>query len=376
MQILKKTNLKAFEKAKKLGPESVISLIKKKGLVGRGGAAFPTGTKWEMVRNAKGDEKYVICNADEGEPGTFKDRRIIEKNPETLVEGILIAAYAIGAKKAFIYLRGEYTCLKKNLQKTINSVLKKAKSDLEIEIFMGAGAYICGEETAILASIEGKRGHPKVRPPYPTTYGVFGKPTVINNVETLTNAVLAIEFDDWNPELRLYCVSGDVKKPGIYERKLGTKLSEVINSAEPKNKPKAVFFGCFGGCMPYDKFKDLELRPEKVCEGDCMLGSCSIIVSDETRSILDVSTNIAKFYEFESCGKCTPCREGTMRVLAVLQNISMGNAKMEDIDTLQELAEVIKETSFCGLGQTATVHLLNALKYFRKDFEECIKNKK
>ncbi|MBN2111739.1 hypothetical protein JW707_01435 [Candidatus Woesearchaeota archaeon] len=373
MQILKKTNLKAFEKAKKLGPEGVISLIKEKGLAGRGGAGFPTGTKWEMVRNAEADERYVICNADEGEPGTFKDRMIIEKNPETLIEGILIASYAVGAKKAFIYLRGEYTCLKSKLNKKIKEVLSKAKSDLKIEIFVGAGAYVCGEETAILASIEGKRGHPKVRPPYPTTYGLFGKPTVINNVETLTNVPLAVMFDDWNKDTRLHCISGDVEKPGVYEAPLGEKLSQAIERAKPKGKPKAVYFGCFGGCMPYEKFRDLELRPEKVCEGECMLGSCTMIVVSEKRSIVDVATNIAKFYEFESCGKCTPCREGTMRVLAMLQNISVGDAKPEDIDTLQELAEVIKETSFCGLGQTATSHLINALKFFRKDFEDRIK---
>jgi NADH-quinone oxidoreductase subunit F len=373
MQILKKTNLKAFEKAKKLGPKGVIKLIKEKGLAGRGGAGFPTGTKWEMVRNAEADEKYVICNADEGEPGTFKDRMIIEENPETLVEGILIAAYAVGAKKAFVYLRGEYTCFRNKLNKKIKQVLSNAKSDLEIEIFVGAGAYVCGEETAILASVEGKRGHPKVRPPYPTTYGLFGKPTVINNVETLANVPLAMMLDGWDKDMRLHCISGDVEKPGVYEAPLGEKLFQAIERAKPKNKPKAVYFGCFGGCMPYEKFRDMELRPEKVCEGECMLGSCTLIVADETRSIVDVATNVAKFYEFESCGKCTPCREGTMRVLAMLQNISVGDAKMEDLDTLQELAEVIKETSFCGLGQTATSHVINALKFFRKDFEDRIK---
>lgn len=373
MQILKKTNLKAFEKAKKLGPEGVISLIKEKELVGRGGGGFPAGTKWEMVRNAEGNEKYVICNADEGEPGTFKDRLIIEKNPETLVEGIIIAAYAVGAKKAFIYLRGEYESLKKDLEKTIKKVLKAAKPSLEIEVFLGAGSYVCGEETAILSSIEGKRPHPKARPPYPTTYGLFEKPTAINNVETLANVALAIMLDDWNKDLRLYSISGDVEKPGVYEMPLGVKLSEAISLAKPKNKVKAVYFGCFAGCMPYADFKDMELRPETLCKGDCMLGACTIIVVDEIRSIVDTATNVAKFFEFESCGKCTPCREGTMRILAMLENISMGNAKIEDLDTLQELAEVIKDTSFCGLGQTATVHLLNALKYFKKDFEDRIK---
>ena len=374
MQITRKTGLKAYHKAKKIGAEGVIKLIKEKGLTGRGGAGFSTGTKWGMVRDAEGDEKYIICNADEGEPGTFKDRLIIEKNPETLIEGILIAAYAIGAKKAFIYLRGEYECLRKGLEKTIKEVLKKAKSNLDIEVFLGAGAYICGEETAIISSIEGLRGQARSKPPYPTTNGLFDKPTIINNVETLANVPLAMIFDEWNKDLRLHSVSGNVEKPGVYEKPLGIKLSELIKLAKPKNKVKAIYFGCFGGCLPYQKFKDIALEPELLCgKGGCMLGSCSLIVVDETKSIVDVATNIAKFYEFESCGKCTPCREGTMRVLHILENISMGKAVKEDIDTLQELAEVVKETSFCGLGQTATVHVLNALKYFRKEFEAKIK---
>ncbi len=373
MQILRKTSLKAFRKAKKLGPEATINLIKEKGLSGRGGAGFPTGTKWEMVRNAEGDEKYVICNADEGEPGTFKDRFIIENNAEALIEGILIAAYSVGAKKAYVYLRGEYECLKAKLQKAASRVKKAAKSNLDIEIFLGAGAYVCGDETAIISSIEGLRGNPRAKPPFPTTNGLFGKPTVINNVETLANAPHAMVFDDWNKDMRLHCVSGDVENPGIFEKPIGIKLSELINLAKPKNKPKAVYFGCFGGCFPYSGNEGLELTPDNVCGEECMLGSCALIVVGETRSIVDVATNIAKFYEFESCGKCTPCREGTMRILALLQNISMGNAKMEDIETLEDLAEVIRDTSFCGLGQTATHHILNGLKYFRKDFEDRVK---
>lgn len=198
----------------------------------------------------------------------------------------------------------------------------------------------------------------------------MGKPTVINNVETLANVPLAVMYDDWNPDLRLYSLSGNVTRPGIYELPLGTKLSRLIELGKPKNRIKAVYFGCFGGCMPYH---DIELTPENICGKDCMLGACTIIAVDENHSILDLATNIAKFYEFESCGKCTPCREGTMRILALLQNISMGEAAKKDLDTLQELAEVIKETSSCGLGQTATVHILDALKYFREEFEERLK---
>ncbi|MBR9692179.1 hypothetical protein GOV06_05340 [Candidatus Woesearchaeota archaeon] len=366
MQIKKQTKGKALAKAKKLGQKATINLIKEKVLLGRGGAGFPTGTKWEMVYNEPEKEKYLICNADEGEPGTFKDKFILEKNPELVIEGIKIAMFAIGAKKAFIYLRGEYEYLENRLKKLI----KKAN----IEIVVGAGAYICGDETAILESIEGKRGQARLKPPFPTVKGLYGKPTAINNVETLANVPLAIYYKDWNPNLRLYSLSGNVTKPGIYELPLGTKLCDLIKLGKPKNKIKAIYFGCFGGCMPH--CEKTKLTPDDICGKDCIHGAGTIIAVDEKHSIVDVATNIAKFYEFESCGKCTPCREGTMRILALLENISLKNADMKDLNTLQELAEVIKETSFCGLGQTSTNHLLTALKYFRKEFEERIKEQK
>ena len=218
-----------------------------------------------------------------------------------------------------------------------------------------------------MESIEGRRGHPRIKPPYPTEKGLFNKPTILNNVETLANVPLAILYNDWNKDLRLYSLSGDVTKPGLYELQLGTSLCKLIEMGKPKNKIKAIYFGCFGGCMPHC---DIPLTPDAICGKKCMHGAGTIIAVDETKSIVNVTTNIAKFFEFESCGKCTPCREGTMRVLALLQNISLGKANKKDLDTLKELAEVIKETSFCGLGKTATVHVLNALKYFRKEFED------
>ncbi len=373
MQILKKTNQKAYGKAVRLGQKGIIKLIKEKGLTGRGGAEFSTGLKWEMAFKASSDKKFIICNADEGEPGTFKDKFILIHNPELVVEGILIAAFAVGADEAFIYLRGEYDYLEKNLKKTIKDVVKKTKAKINIKIILGAGSYVCGDETAIMESIEGERGQPREKPPFPTTEGLFGKPTVINNVETLANVPLAVMFDDWDVRLRLVSLSGNVTKPGVYEIPLGTNLCKLVEMGEPKNNVKAVYFGCFGGCLPYCKIK---LTPENVCGKECVLGAWSVIVVDEKQSIVDVATNIAKFYEFESCGKCTPCREGTMRVLALLENISMGKATKKDLDTLKELAEVIKEASFCGLGQTSTQHLLSALKYFRNEFEERVKEKK
>ena len=367
MQIKKRTQGKAFAKAIKLGPKSIIKLLKDKGLAGRSGGGFPTGMKWEMVFNEKEKEKYVICNADEGEPGTFKDKLILTKNPETVIEGILIASYVIGAKKAFIYLRGEYEYLVSKINKAIKEVKNKTKSKTEIEIALGQGAYVCGEETAIINSIEGHRGQPEQKPPFPTTDGLFGKPTIINNVETLANASLAILYDDWDPNLRLYCLSGNVTKPGVYEIPLGTPLCKLIEMGRPKNKIKAIFLACFGGSLPYC---EMPLTPEEVKKKGCIHGTGAIVAVDENHSIVDVCTNIAKFFEFESCGKCTPCREGTMRILALLQNISMGKATKKDLNTLQELAEVIKETSFCGLGKTSTLHVLSALKFFRKEFEE------
>jgi len=373
MQILKKTNLKAYEKALELGPEKVMQILKDKGLSGRGGGGFPTGTKWEMVYNAEGDEKFVVCNADEGEPGTFKDKFILKNTPEKVIEGMLIACNVIKAKKAYIYLRGEYEYLENKLKKVIKDVLKKTKADISIEVVLGQGAYVCGEETSIMESIEGKRGQPRIKPPYPTTKGLFGKPTILNNVETFANVPLAILFDDWDKNLRLYSVSGNVTKPGLYEVPLGTNLCKLVQMAKPKNRIKAIYFGCFGGCMPHC---DIALTPDEICGKDCIHGAGTIIAVDEKHSIVDVATNIAKFYEFESCGKCTPCREGTMRVLHLLENISLKEAKMEDLDTLQELAEVIKETSLCGLGQSATNHILTALKYFRKEFEQRVKEKK
>ncbi|UCD04458.1 MAG: hypothetical protein JSW73_02390 [Candidatus Woesearchaeota archaeon] len=367
MQILRKTDQKAYAKAKKLGPKGVVKILKDKGLTGRGGASFPTGLKWEMVLKEKEKEKYIICNADEGEPGTFKDKFILVNNPELVIEGILIAAYTIKATRAYIYLRGEYEYLENKIRNVIKKVKAKTKSKANIELIVGQGAYICGDETAIIASIEGKRGQPRKKPPFPTVHGLYGKPTIINNLETFANVPLAILFDDWDSKLTLFSLSGDVTKPGVYELPVGTNLRKLVELGKPKHKVKAVYFGCFGGCMPYS---NINLTNENVCGKDCMLGAHTIIVVDEKHSIVDMATNVAKFYEFESCGKCTPCREGTMRILNILENISLLEARKRDLETLQELAEVVKETSLCGLGQTATQHLLNALKFFRKEFEE------
>jgi NADH-quinone oxidoreductase subunit F len=366
MNILEKSNLEAWEEANELGPEGTIEFLKNRGLTGRGGACFLTGLKWELTRNSKDNERFVICNADEGEPGTFKDKLILEKAPENVIEGIMIASYCIDAKQAFIYLRGEYYYLKAKLEKVIKKVLANAKSKLNIDIIEGAGAYICGDETAIIASIENKRGYPHFKPPYPPQEGLFGKPTVINNVETLANVPLALTNAHWDNDLRLFSVSGDVSKPGVYELRIGTKLKDIAKLAGAKD-PKAVYLGAAGGCIPYQP--NFGVNAEHVCREDAMLGACSLIFVSKKRNMLDMAINLSEFFKHESCGKCTPCREGNIHVGILLEKIKSGKADKEDFELLETLSRIIMDTALCGLGQSCTNHVLTALKFFKKDFK-------
>ncbi len=366
MNILEKSNLEGWKKVNKIGAEETIELLKKKGLTGRGGACFLTGLKWEFARKAKGNEKFVICNADEGEPGTFKDKFILENNPENVIEGILIAAYCIDAKQAYIYLRGEYIYLKKRLEETIRKILANANSKTRIDIIEGAGAYICGDETAIISSIENKRGYPHFKPPYPPQKGLFGKPTLINNVETLANVPLAITKDDWCDELRLFSISGDAAKPGVYEIKTGIRLGEIAKLADARDS-KAIYFGASGGCIPYKE--ELAVNADYICREEAMLGACSLIFISKRRSMLDMAINIAQFFKNESCGKCTPCREGNVQVIKLLEKIKSGNSTEKDIRLLEKLCAIIRDTSLCGLGQSCTNHVLTALKFFKEDFK-------
>lgn len=365
MNILEKSNLEAWEEVKELGPEGTIEFLKKKGLTGRGGACFLTGLKWEFTRKAKEKERFVICNADEGEPGTFKDKLILENNPENVIEGIIIASYCVNAKQAYIYLRGEYYYLKAKLEKVIKKVLADAKSKLNIDVIEGGGAYICGDETAIIASIENKRGYPHFKPPYPPQKGLFGKPTVINNVETLANVPLAMINAHWDNDLRLFSVSGDVSKPGVYELMIGTKLKDIAKLAGAKN-PKAVYLGAAGGCIPY--MPNFGVNAEHVCREDAMLGACSLIFIGKKRNMLDLAINLAQFFKHESCGKCTPCREGNVHVLMLLEKIKAGKASKDDFELLEKLSRIIMDTALCGLGQSCTNHVLTALKFFKQDF--------
>ncbi len=367
MQILRETNLEAFELAKKLGRNKVLKILEKKALVGRGGAAFPLAKKWKLALSVKTKERYLICNANEGEPGTFKDKFILKNNPRTMLEGMLIGAYVLNVKRCFIYLRGEYDYLRKDLEKEIKKILKKSGMDISIEIVQGAGAYICGEETAIIQSIMGYRGQAMYKPPYPTLEGLWGQPTVLNNVETLTCVSQALLYDDWNSNMRLFSISGDVNHPGLYEWELGVKMSTILDTVIPKEKIKAMSFGCFGGIMPVRTNE--RVTQESVCKDNCQHGAFSIILIGESQDIVEVCLSIAKFYAYESCGKCTPCREGTIRLLNLLKMVRDGKAKKQDLVTLREFAEHIQETSLCGLGQSCGNHILSSLVNFKQEYE-------
>ena len=372
MQILRQTNLEALKLAMDMGPEKTLKILEKKSLVGRGGANFPLAKKWRLAMNSKDKSKeiFLICNADEGEPGTFKDKFILKNNPETLIEGILIASYVLKAKRAFIYLRNEYDYLRENLEKKIETILEKSgmKNKVNIEIVRGAGAYICGEETAIMQSIMGYRGQAMYKPPYPTDEGLWGKPTVLNNVETLTCVPQALLYDDWNPNMRLFSLSGDIDNPGVYEWELGVKMTTILDTIKPRKERKAMSFGCFGGVMPLNK--DSKISTETICREDCQHGAFSIIFIGKERNIVDICLSIAKFYAYESCGKCTPCREGTIRILNLLKKIRDGKANESDLVLLKDMSQHIKDTSLCGLGQSSTNHILTALQHFIGDFEK------
>ena len=363
--ILARTGFKSLEKAKTMSPEKVIKKVKESGLSGRGGAGFSAGLKWEFV-NKSGKEGILICNFDEGEPGTFKDKFILLNNAETLIEGIAIASYALNCRHAYIYFRKEYNYLKSGLQKAIDSSKGKLNG-LKIEIIEGAGAYICGDETSIMNSIEGLAGQPRLKPPYPAQSGLWGKPTAINNVETLTNAALLFK-DGWSEKRRLFCVSGDVRNGGVFEENLGISFNRLIGKAEPKEKVKAIFFGAAGGCVAYNDKYHFDF--DEIKEKGAGLGSCTLIIIGKSRSIVEVCHNIAKFFVHESCGKCTPCREGSFRVAQLLEKMLAGKGAKKDIKLIEDLCGFIRDTSFCPLGQSSCNHIICALKYFRKEFED------
>ncbi len=372
----------AYRKALTMTPETVVAEIKSSGLVGRGGAAFPTGIKWEGAAKAEGDQKYVICNADESEPGTFKDRILLLDDPHRTIEGMCIAAFAIGANKGYLYIRGEYPYIVPVLENALN----EARMDgylgehFDIEIRVGAGAYICGEETALFESIEGKRGFPRVKPPFPTTNGLFHKPTVINNVETLCNVPLVISKGsaeyrkigtEKSPGPKLFCVSGDVVRPGLYEVPFGVTLRELLKMAggvADKKSLKAVLFGGAAGAFATSAHLDVKMTFEDLRAVGLPLGSGVVMVFDETRDIRDALKRLGKFFAHESCGKCYPCQMGTQRQMEILNRVASGKVVEGDFVRLQDVGWTMTEASLCGLGQTAASAVLSAMKLWPELF--------
>ena len=374
---LDRDGFKALAKARRdMTPEEVISEVKASGLRGRGGAGFPCGIKWEGARKTPGDEKYVICNADEGEVGTFKDRYILEGDPFTLIEAMAIAGYAIGAKQGYIYLRAEYHHLFDLLRNAINQVKQSGFLDnFDIEIREGAGAYICGEESALMDSIEGKRGEARYRPPFPTTAGLWQKPTIINNVETLMNIPqIILNGANWFSKMgterskgtKVFSLSGDVQKPGVYELVLGSPLRELVEElALAKNIKLIQIGGATGRIVPYEMI-DTPLSFETI------LGAGAVIVFDESRDVIDIVYRTMEFLTEESCGKCTPCRQGTEVMLEILERFGRGEGLKKDIKDLEGLSRVMALSSLCGLGQAAPNAVTDSLQYFKDTYESCI----
>ena len=371
---LDRDGFKALKKATdEMTPEEVIGEVKVSGLRGRGGAGFPSGLKWELARKASGDKKYVICNADEGEVGTFKDRYIMEGDPFTLVEAMAIAGYAIGSNRGYIYLRGEYHYLIDLLANAISQAKEMGFLEhLDIDIYEGAGGYVCGEESALMDSVEGKRGEVRYRPPFPPTKGLWGKPTIIDNVETLMNIPqIILHGAKWFNQLgterskgtKVFSVSGDVKRPGVYELVLGSHLGELVEGLALAEKVKMVQVGgATGRVIPYEMI-DTPLAFETI------LGAGAITVFDESRDIIDIVFRTMEFLAEESCGKCTPCREGTEVMLEILGRFSHGEGLERDIGILQELSSVMMLSSLCGLGQAAPNPVMDSLQYFRSAYD-------
>jgi len=369
---VKKGGFKALAKVREeMTPEDVTNEIKASGLRGRGGAGFPCGIKWEGARKSPGDEKYVICNADEGEVGTFKDRYILERDPFTLVEAMTITGYVIGAKKGYIYLRAEYHHLFDLLQNAINQA-RQYLDNFSIEIREGAGAYICGEESALMDSIEGKRGEARYRPPFPTTSGLWGKPTIINNVETLMNIPqIMLNGADWFSQMgterskgtKVFSVSGDVEKPGVYELVLGSPLRELVEElASAKNVKMIQIGGATGRILPYEKI-DTPLAFE------AFLGAGAVTVYNTSRDVIDIIYRTMEFLAEESCGKCTPCRQGTEVMVEILERFNQGEGSKKEIKDLEDLSSAMILSSLCGLGQAAPNAIIDTLQHFRDAYE-------
>ncbi len=376
-------------------PEEVIDEIRKSGLRGRGGAGYPTGLKWGIVRKSKSEQKYVVCNADEGDPGAFMDRSVLEGDPHRILEGMAIAGYAVGANQGYIYVRAEYPLAIDRLRLAIKQAERlgllgnrifESQFSFRIDLRIGAGAFVCGEETALLRSIEGRRGRPKPRPPYPSEKGLFGAPTLINNVETFANiAPIVKRGAAWFSSIgtpksagtKVFALAGSIKNTGLIEVPMGIPLRKIIfdiggGTPDGTEFKAAQTGGPSGGCIPKEHL-DLPVDYESLATVGSMMGSGGLIVMDSGSQMVDVAKYFMEFCADESCGKCIPCRVGTKHLYLLLDKISKGEATSEDLTLLQELCMMVKETSLCGLGQSAPTPVLSTLRFFRHEYEQLLK---
>lgn len=379
-------------------PQDVVDVVKASGLRGRGGGGFPTGLKWQFTKNAVGDIKYVCCNADEGDPGAFMDRSILEGDPHSVLEAMIIAGYAIGSNKGFVYVRAEYPVAVKRL----NTAVAKAKEygllgdnilgtgfNFDIEIRLGSGAFVCGEETALMASIEGKRGEPRPRPPFPANQGLFAKPTVLNNVETYANiAPIILKGAEWFASIgtekskgtKVFALGGKITNTGLVEIPMGTTLRTIledIGGGIPNGKKfkAAQTGGPSGGCIPAQHL-DIPIDYENLAKIGSIMGSGGLIVMDEDNCMVDIAKFFLQFTQDESCGKCVPCRIGTKRLLEYLERITSGKGKPSDLAEMEKLCEYIKENALCGLGQTAPNPVLSTIRFFKEEYDAHVTEKK
>ncbi|MGH2764688.1 MAG: NADH-quinone oxidoreductase subunit NuoF [Actinomycetota bacterium] len=392
---LKTGGYEALKTALGMSPQDVIEAVKSSGLRGRGGAGFPTGMKWDFIPKDTEKPVYVVCNADEGEPGTFKDRELLERDPQQLLEGIAIASYAVGCHLAFVYMRGEFLYPSLQLERAIGEAYDKgflgkgiAKSDFDLDIVLhrGAGSYECGEETALLESLEGRRGQPRLRPPFPAVEGLYRSPTVVNNVETLSTVPHILHrgadwFSSIGPEkstgTKIFCVSGRVERPGNYEAPMGTPARTVIDELAggvPEGKRvKAWTPG--GSSTPFltADHLDTPLDFESVQAAGSLLGTGAVIVLDETDCVVDTALRFTQFYAHESCGKCTPCREGTWWLTKILRRLEHGGGRLDDLAVMQDIGDNMLFKNFCALGDGAVSPIDSSLKHFRDEYVEHVK---
>lgn len=386
-----------LERAFSMSPEDVIEEMKKSGLRGRGGAGFPTGMKWSFARASKSDEKYIICNADEGDPGAFMDRSVLEGDPHAIVEGLMIAGYAIGAQHAYIYVRSEYPLAIERLKTAIKQaeeaglLRKKLENgfEFEIKIKKGSGAFVCGEETSLMASIEGVRAMPRPKPPFPANSGLFKKPTNINNVETFaaTSSIMRMGADKYaafgsekSRGTKTFSLAGKIKRTGLIEVELGIKLGDIVNKigggcTDGKNFKAVQTGGPSGGCLTKEHF-DLPVDYENLAAVGSIIGSGGMVVMNEDSCMVEVAKYFVNFTENESCGKCVPCRMGTQHLHRILEKITSGHGEEGDIERLKKIAQTMKESSLCGLGQTAPNPILTTLRYFGDEYKAHIEEKK